>query len=240
MNLRLTVAVAFLVAAACSKSEPRATSRSSSVRAGAGANESTDSAAGSVDLGSTSYRPGSLSAIGSLTGTVKLDGTPSDTALAVTKDQNVCGTKAEGPVTASNKGLADAVVWVSNATTGKQLPIEKRIEISNVHCELDPRVQAIVAGSTVNVFNDDKLLHRLVFLRAGTHDTLTVMPFFNVGQVVASERLAKEPGIVEVRCVQHPWTHAYIAVFDHPYFAVTDPDGSFKMDSLPPGTYKMM
>jgi hypothetical protein len=66
------------------------------------------------------------------------------------------------------------------------------------------------------------------------------MEFFNVGQVVASERLAKEPGIVEVRCTQHPWTHGYIAVFDHPYFAVTDDDGSFKMDSLPPGTYKMM
>src|SRR6185503_2831036 len=44
-------------------------------------------------------------------------------------------------------------------------------------------------------------------------------------------------GIVEVRCVQHPWTHAYIAVFDHPYFDVTEDDGSFKIDSLPPGTY---
>jgi len=30
---------------------------------------------------------------------------------------------------------------------------------------------------------------------------------------------------------------AYIAAFDHPYHAVTSPDGAFRIDSLPPGTY---
>jgi hypothetical protein len=34
--------------------------------------------------------------------------------------------------------------------------------------------------------------------------------------------------------------HGYIVVFDHPYFAVTSNDGSFKIDSLAPGTYKLM
>jgi hypothetical protein len=31
--------------------------------------------------------------------------------------------------------------------------------------------------------------------------------------------------------------HGYIAVFKHPYFAVTGKDGSFDLSSLPPGTY---
>ena len=92
----------------------------------------------------------------------------------------------------------------------------------------------------MNVFNDDRLLHRLVFVRAGTHDTLAVMPFFNDGQIVASEKLAKKPGIVAVTCALHPWTHGYIAVFDHPYFAVTDKSGRFAIDSIAPGTYKVM
>jgi hypothetical protein len=80
----------------------------------------------------------------------------------------------------------------------------------------------------------------LNFTRFGTRDTLTVTPFFNMGQVVASERIAKTPGLVEVRCVQHPWTRAYVAVFNHPYFAVTKPDGSFRIDSMPAGNYRLM
>ena len=31
--------------------------------------------------------------------------------------------------------------------------------------------------------------------------------------------------------------HAYVAVFKHPYFAVTGKNGSFDLRSLPPGTY---
>jgi hypothetical protein len=141
---------------------------------------------------------------------------------------------------AAAKSYANTLVWIANVKTGKALPIEKRADLSSERCLLDPRVQGVVVGTTVNIVNDDKLLHKLIYTKLGTHDTLTITPFFNAGQMVASERLAKTPGIVEVRCVQHPWTRGYIAVFAHPYFAVTENNGSFKIDSLPPGTYKMM
>jgi hypothetical protein len=196
-----------------------------------------DSAAGTVDLGGGSYKPGPLTAVGTVAGKITLTGAvPADTAR-ITVDTTVCGTKMPAVVDTAKGGLGDVVVWIADISTGKRLPTEKRAELSHDGCELDPRVQAVVVGTTVNVFNDDKLIHKLAFTRLGTTDTLTKMPFFNSGEVVASERLAKEPGIVEVRCAQHPWTRAYLVVFDHPYFAVTDADGSFKIDSLPPGTY---
>lgn len=132
------------------------------------------------------------------------------------------------------------VVWIKDASTGKPFPVDKRADLSSDDCVLDPLVQAVVVGTTFNVFNDDKEIHRFVFTRAGTHDTLTVMPFFNSGQVVASERLAKVPGIVDVQCARHPWMHGYIAVFDQPYFAVTDERGRFAIDSLPPGSYTVL
>jgi hypothetical protein len=34
--------------------------------------------------------------------------------------------------------------------------------------------------------------------------------------------------------------NAYISVFDHPFFAVTDDTGSFKIDSIPPGEYEVI
>ena len=76
--------------------------------------------------------------------------------------------------------------------------------------------------------------------RLGTHDTLTVMPFTNSGEVVPSERLAKSPGVVEVECAIHPRERAYITAFDSPYFAIADPSGAFTIDSVPPGAYRVM
>jgi hypothetical protein len=204
--------------------------------------EANQSAAGSVDLGGSLYRPGPLSAVGSVAGIIKLDGAAPPDPPPITIDQAVCGTSQENPVTVAPKTgtLSNAVVWIAGVSTGKPLPPDKRAELSTEKCILDPRVQGVVVGSTVNVFNDDRLLHKLVFTPIGSRDTLIVMPFFNTGQVVATDRLTKHASIVEVRCVQHPWMRGYLAVFDHPYFAVTDNDGSFKIDSLAPGSYRMM
>ena len=200
-----------------------------------------DSSDGSVDLGGKGYTPAAMSRAGSLAGTITLEGNLIADSAQVTLDQPVCGTRVRGAVeTGAQRSLSNAIVWIADVKTGKPLPIEKRVELSSEDCTIDPRVQGAVVGSTVNVFNDDKLLHRLVFFRAGTNDTLVVMPFFNVGQVVASEKLAKASGIVEVRCTRHPWMRGYLAVFDHPYFAVTEKDGRFAIDSLPPGNYKLM
>jgi len=204
------------------------------------ANKIEDSAAGSVDLGKRgAYKPAALSAVGSVGGNIKLDGPAPRDTTTITTDQPICGMTPEPSTVATAKGVSNAIVWIADVKTGKEFPTEKRSDLSSEKCLLDPRVQAVVVGTTMNVFNEDRLIHKLVFIR-GAHDTLTKMPFFNSGQMVASERIATQPGIVEVRCTLHPWTHGYIAVFDHPYFAVTDANGAFKIDSLAPGTYKMM
>ena len=72
--------------------------------------------------------------------------------------------------------------------------MDRRVEISTEHCVIDPRIQTAVVGSAVNIFNDDRLLHKLVFTRAGTGDTVAVMPFFNDGQLVASDSAGAEAG----------------------------------------------
>lgn len=206
----------------------------------AGSAKTEDSAGGTIDLGGGSYRPAALTAIGSVAGTIKLDGATVNDAADIAAARAACGMHAlpKGSRTSATK--ANTVVWIADPKTGKPLPIEKRAELSTDDCMLDPPMQAIVVGSTVNVFNDDKAIHRMVFTRAGTNDTLTVMPFFNNGQVVASERLAKTTGVVDVLCAHHAWMHGYIVVLDHPYFDVTDDNGNFKIDSLAPGTYDLM
>lgn len=226
-----------VVNAACSSKDSAPATRTASTRPTGSRAKTNDSAAGSVDLGGGDYKPSTLTAIGGIKGTIRLDGTLPTDAVAPATAEKVCQTKGAPTAGSSKGGLGDAIVWIADAKTGKALPSEKRFEVSADNCVLDPRVQAMSVGSTVNVFNDDKALHKLVFIDATSGDTLQRMPFFNEGQVVASEVLAKASRIVEVRCAQHPWMRAFLAVFDHPYFAVTENDGTFKIDSLPPGKY---
>ena len=41
------------------------------------------------------------------------------------------------------------------------------------------------------------------------------------------------------KCDVHGWMNAYAGVLDHPYFAVSKPDGSFSIPNLPPGSYTL-
>ena len=45
---------------------------------------------------------------------------------------------------------------------------------------------------------------------------------------------------VIVKCNLHPWMNAWIHVFDHPYFAVTDADGKFEIKNAPAGKYRLL
>ena len=45
--------------------------------------------------------------------------------------------------------------------------------------------------------------------------------------------------VVPFKCDVHGWMNAYVGVLDHPYFAVTKPDGSFSIPNLPPGSYTL-
>jgi hypothetical protein len=102
-------------------------------------------------------------------------------------------------------------------------------------------VQAVVAGTTVNVRNEDRLAHTTRFLRGGVGgDTLGTVPLTDDGQVVPNDHLAAKAGMIGAFCAQHPWTRAYIAVFESPYFAVTDESGTFRIDSVPPGRYHLI
>jgi len=43
--------------------------------------------------------------------------------------------------------------------------------------------------------------------------------------------------MIELKCDIHPWMHAYVGVFDHPYFALSGAEGQFTLKDLPPGEY---
>ena len=181
------------------------------------------------ELAPTTYHAAPLTASGTVIGVVDPSALP-----AIADSTHECETGRKTPPRSRA-----ALVWIAGLQSGKSLPVEKRADLDSEDCGLDPSIVATTVGSTINVYNDDAAVHRLVFKGQPVDSTLT-MPFFNTGQVVASERLTKRVGFVDVTCSRHSWTHGTIAVFDQPYFAVTDERGRFSLDSIPPGSYTVM
>lgn len=190
-----------------------------------------------------SYRETTLGAIGRIRGRVLAD-VVHDVAVAppAARDgEPGCSDAAArvGPP-GIDGGLPGAVVWLRDARQGKALPLARRYTLTNRGCRLEPRVQATVAGGTLNIRNLDPLEHRTRLVRQGSVDIVSVVRQYDEGQVVPDEEVLERPALVHATCELHPWSEAWVAVFDHPYFAVTTPDGAFVIDSVPPGTYRLV
>ena len=197
---------------------------------------------GSSVLRAVPYKSVSLTSTGTIVGTVSIDGDiPGDSVVATTVDQDFCGPAfPDSSLVHTDRALGNVVVWLADVKEGKPFPVERRSEIVNTQCRLDPRVQAVVAGTTVNVRNDDRLAHATRFSRVGAGDSLALVPLTNDGQVVPDEHIARDAGLVAVTCARHGWTRGWIAVFPSPYFAVTDDRGTFRLDSVPSGKYTLI
>jgi hypothetical protein len=199
-----------------------------------------DSSAGTValGLGEAAYRSADVASPATIAGTISVQTPPADSIVAVARDATVCGDSASvTEVKANGNALSNALVWVEDIPAGKPLPELRRATLSIEGCRFDPRVIAVPARSTINVFSRDRAHHEPIFYREGAGEPIEHVQTFDAGSVVPSEKIAKAPGIVEARNKRQPWSRAYIAVFNHPYFAVTNDNGGFRIDSLPPGTY---
>jgi plastocyanin len=95
-----------------------------------------------------------------------------------------------------------------------------------------PHVLAITTGTTVDFPNSDAFYHNVF--------SLSKTMRFDLGRYAAGHSKALKfdrPGIVRVFCDIHSHMNAFILVFGHPFFAMTDAEGRYHIDRVPPGTY---
>jgi plastocyanin len=98
-----------------------------------------------------------------------------------------------------------------------------------------PHVLAIVAGTTVDFPNNDRTYHNVF--------SLSPTKPFDLGRYAVGRSKAVKfdrPGIVRVFCDIHSHMSAFILVFAHRHFAVTDDEGRYRLDNVPPGTYTLI
>ena len=184
------------------------------------------------------YEEAPIDRPGRIEGRVRYPGDPPPPEfVSVSKNVDVCGERLpdQSLLVSRSSGLANAVVELRGVGRGKPRP-SRTATLDNVDCAFVPRVQVLSVGQAVEIRNSDPILH-------DAHAWLDSRTIFNLGlpEWRRVEHTFAEPGVHEIDCnVLHTWMKAWIVVVDHPYAAVTDDEGRFAIDDVPPGTYEIV
>jgi hypothetical protein len=173
--------------------------------------------------------------------------------LNVTVNQKQC--LAKGPildesviVNPKGRGVKNVVVYLRpngkaefakneiHPHDAKRKPAE--VVIDQPCCMFVARVTAARVGDTIVVKNPVAIAHNFFWDSAnnGAHNV-------NVpanGQWKMPKALVKENPPIQYKCTIHGWMTGYVRIFDHPYYAVTDENGSFEIKNAPVGKYRIV
>jgi plastocyanin len=153
------------------------------------------------------------------------------------KDAEFCKTKEVkyNAVIVNGGKLQDVFVRIANdSIKGEYKPPTAHAVIDQTDCMYSPRIQGVVAGQTIDIKNMDGTLHNV-------HTYKGMESWFNKPQIKGSAPIAQEmpdePKIIKFACDVHPWMRGFVIVSSHPFFAVSDKDGAFKIEKVPAGDY---
>jgi len=128
-----------------------------------------------------------------------------------------------------------AVVYFEAAPRGAFEDRESaRVSLDQRNETFVPHLLAVIAGTTVDFPNHDRTYHNVFSLSKAKR--------FDLGRYAAGSSKSvrfDRPGVVRVFCDIHSHMNAFILVFGHRFFAVTDDDGRYAIDGVPPGTYTL-
>jgi len=164
---------------------------------------------------------------------------------ATAKDAAVCAAENVPNETLvvdpESKGIANVIVYLRKAPADIHPDLKssksKSIDFDQKGCRYLPHVVALRTDQQVMCKSQDAVSHN-VHTNPLTNDgkNFLVSPNAKEGTPVAMPKVESLP--VRVTCDIHPWMESWWVVQDHPYVAVTDAKGNFKIENLPVGTHK--
>jgi plastocyanin len=190
--------------------------------------------------GHTPGNDGATSETGVIKGLVKFVGTrPAPTHISMNADPSCAklhpgGMAAEDVLASPEGGLQNVVVFVSEGLGDRTFdPPTQPVSMEQKGCMYTPHVIGVRANQELDIVNNDVTTHNLHPVPSNNREwNKAQAPGTSVNATFAREEIA-----IPMKCNVHPWMRSYIAVFKHPFFAVTDKRGSFELKNLPPGNY---
>lgn len=135
--------------------------------------------------------------------------------------------------------LVNAFVYVKGESlAAHQFPLpDSPVTLERRNCQYSPHVLGLRVGQTLSIVNNDPTPHN-------THPTPKLNREWNQTQPELGapiiKTFAREEVLIPFKCNQHPWEKAYVAVLDHPFFAVSDGFGNYEIRGVPAGAYTLV
>lgn len=129
----------------------------------------------------------------------------------------------------------DVVVYIEEVNGNNYPAPEEHGTVDQLNLTYVPHVIAVQKGTILDFPNSDMVRHNVFSppecckqFNLGTYDV-------GVVKHVTFDEVCDIP----LLCNVHAEMSAFIVVLDNPYFSVTGRDGVFKIENVPPGTYKV-
>ena len=180
-----------------------------------------------------------------ISGTIVYEGKPPRMRpLRVDADPNCAALHKDAPLLTEwlllgeGQTVANSFVQVvSGLAEGKTYPMaEGPAEFTQKDCRYSPHILAVRAGQTVRILNPDAMQHNVHAMPKKNREFNKAMAKTHAE---ITHRFDKPEPPFKIKCDVHSWMEAYCVVVDHPFFAVTKEDGTFKIDGLEPGEYEI-
>ncbi len=174
---------------------------------------------------------------GAINGVINFTGAvPAPSKLDTSSDAN-CGEVFLDDALVKDGKLQNVLVFVKSGLPQAtfETPTEA-VKLDQKGCKYVPRVLGIQAGQPLEIVNSDQTNHNI-------HPLPRVNREFDDSQLAGQgpiiRKFKRPEAVFPVKCNQHSWMRAYIAVLAHPFFAVSDSNGAFTIKGLPPGEYEI-
>lgn len=131
--------------------------------------------------------------------------------------------------------LRGVIVWLESGPVDmRAMTPTKSLVIEMVECSFQPRISMAFVRQRVRIQNGDPIPHTFKTLPTKNRPQGVSIPKKNMPISMAFFE-AEEP--FEIQSVDYPWMKGWIAVFDQPYFLLTDDRGTFEFKDFPAGEY---
>jgi plastocyanin len=145
----------------------------------------------------------------------------------------------KGKISAVGLKSAENIAVYIDTVPGKKFdPPVQHIPVDQRNLKFTPHTLIILRGTTVDFLNSDQVAHNVFWPSINGDKRLR----HNLTVVSPSQRKSfqfNDLGSAQILCNMHPDMVAYVVVVPTPYFALTGNDGTFTIQSVPPGTYTL-
>jgi len=132
--------------------------------------------------------------------------------------------------------LKNVVIYLADVPPQVPERMHDNVLIQMKDCRFQPHVLAMHTKQELNIRNADDCLHSVHLLPKINKEHNVLMQKQNMQMMF---RIKPEPEPFWIQSDTEPWMGAWLACFDHPYFAVSGDDGSFRIENVPPGKYML-